>query len=102
MFGYTSFTVIIELNANRNLDTAWRDSLVKFIGRLVNPSPQRKEELRMNTQIDMNTFNEMLKNESATSPLMMALKKLMEIGEPKSITEAKGPKPLGVWSGWSM
>jgi hypothetical protein len=56
----------------------------------------------MNTQIDMNTFNEMLKNESAENPLMIALKKLVEISEPKSITEAKGPQPLGVWSGWAM
>ena len=52
----------------------------------------------MNTQIDMNTFNEMLKNESAEGSIIFALKKLAEISEPKSITEAKGPQPLGVWS----
>jgi hypothetical protein len=56
----------------------------------------------MNTQIDMNAFSEMLKNETVENPLMLALKKLTEISEPKSITEAKGPQPLGVWSGWAM
>jgi hypothetical protein len=56
----------------------------------------------MNTQIDMNTFNEMLKNESVESPIMLALKKLVEVSEPKSISEVKGPQPLGVWSGWAM
>ena len=56
----------------------------------------------MNTQIDMTTFHELLKNDSPESSLMIAIKKLLEIGEPKSITEAKGPAPLGVWSGWSM
>lgn len=56
----------------------------------------------MNTQIDMNTFHEMLKNETAESQLLTALKKLAELGEPKSITEAKGARPLGSWSGWAM
>ena len=56
----------------------------------------------MNTQINMDTFHEMLNDETAQSPLMMALKKLSEINEPKSITETKGLKPLGSWSGWSF
>lgn len=56
----------------------------------------------MNTQIDMTKFYEMLSDEKADSQLMIALKNLLEVSEPKSITEAKGPQPLGVWSGWSM
>ena len=56
----------------------------------------------MNTQIDMTKFHEMLNDGTADSQLMMALKKLLEVSEPKSITEAKGPQPLGVWSGWAL
>ena len=56
----------------------------------------------MNTQIDMTKFHELLNNETAESQLMVALKKLLEVSEPKSITEAKGGEPLGVWSGWAM
>ncbi|UCG24230.1 MAG: hypothetical protein JSW55_19265 [Chloroflexota bacterium] len=55
----------------------------------------------MKPQINMDTFHEMLQDETAQSPLMIALKKLSEIGEPKSITEMKGIRPLGSWSGWS-
>ena len=55
----------------------------------------------MNTQINMDTFHEMLKDESPQSPLMIALKKLSEIGEAKSITETQGLMPLGSWAGWS-
>ena len=55
----------------------------------------------MKKQIDMITFHEMLKNESAESPLMIALRKLSEISEPKKITEALGPQPLGSWGGWA-
>ena len=56
----------------------------------------------MNTQIDMTKFHELLNDESAESQLMLALKQLLEVSEPKSITEAKAPQPLGVWSGWAM
>ncbi|MFN2223759.1 MAG: hypothetical protein PVH65_17885 [Chloroflexota bacterium] len=56
----------------------------------------------MKTQIDMTKFHELLNDETAESQLMIALKKLIEVSEPKSITEAKGPQPLGVWSGWAM
>lgn len=56
----------------------------------------------MRTQIDMIKFHELLNDEAAESQLMLALKKLLEVSEPKSITEAKGPQPLGVWSGWRL
>lgn len=56
----------------------------------------------MNSQIDMTKFHELLNEETADSQLMMALKKLLEVSEPRSITEAKGPAPLGVWSGWAF
>jgi hypothetical protein len=56
----------------------------------------------MNTQIDMTKFHELLNDETAESQLMTALRKLLEVSEPKSITEAKGPEPLGVWSGWAI
>ena len=55
----------------------------------------------MNTQINIDTFHEMLQDETTQSPLMLALKKLSEISEPKSISETQGLKPLGSWSGWS-
>ncbi len=56
----------------------------------------------MDTQIDMTKFHELLNDETAESQLMVALRKLLEVSEPKSITEAKGPQPLGVWSGWAL
>jgi hypothetical protein len=56
----------------------------------------------MNSQIDMTKFHELLTDEAAESQLMAALRKLLEVSEPKSITEAKAPTPLGVWSGWAM
>lgn len=56
----------------------------------------------MKTQINMNTFHEMLQDEAAQDQLMMVFKKLSEISEPKSITETQGLKPLGSWSGWSF
>jgi len=56
----------------------------------------------MNTQIDMSTFHEMLKNEEANSLLMQTLKKLTSINDPKSIAKVAGPQPLGSWSGWSF
>ena len=56
----------------------------------------------MKPQISIDTFHEMLNDETAQSPLMSALKKLTEIGEHKSITEMEGPMPLGSWEGWSF
>ena len=56
----------------------------------------------MKTQMDMTKFHELLNAEVADSQLMFALKKLLEVKEPTSITKAKGPQPLGVWSGWSL
>jgi len=56
----------------------------------------------MKTQIDMTKFHGLLEGEVADSQLMFTLKKLLDVKEPKSITEAKGPQPLGVWSGWQF
>jgi hypothetical protein len=56
----------------------------------------------MKTQIDMTKFHELLNDETAESQLMLALRKLLEVSEPQSITEAKGPQPLGVWMGWAL
>jgi len=55
----------------------------------------------MNEQINITTFLELL-NSDTENPLLEALRKLSEVGDPEAISEAKGPQPLGSWSGWSM
>ena len=55
----------------------------------------------MNEQVNISTFLELLSSDSE-NPLMEALRKLTEVGDPEAISEAKGPQPLGSWSGWSF
>lgn len=55
----------------------------------------------MNEQINISAYLEMLDSDSE-SPLLEALRKLTEVGDPEAITEAKGPKPLGSWGGWAF
>ena len=53
----------------------------------------------MNEQINISAFLELLKSDKE-SPLLEALRKLSEVGEPESITEPQGLGQLGAWSGW--
>ena len=53
----------------------------------------------MNEQINISTFLELLSSDEE-SPLLEALRKLSEVGDPESITEPQGLGSLGSWSGW--
>ncbi len=47
----------------------------------------------MNEQINITTFLELL-NSDTENPLLEALRKLSEVGDPEAISEAKGPATL--------
>ena len=55
----------------------------------------------MNDQVNISTFLELMSSDTE-NPLVEALRKLSEVGDPEAIGEAKGPQPLGSWSGWAM
>lgn len=50
-------------------------------------------------EINIATFLDLLDSED-DSPLLEALRKLAEVEDPQALSEAKGPAPLGGWSGW--
>lgn len=56
----------------------------------------------VNEQLDMAAFHELLSDDSADDQLVIVLKKLQTIKEPKTVKKALKESRLGSWSGWSM
>jgi hypothetical protein len=53
----------------------------------------------MDQQMNIATFQDLMKSKNEGNALIFALQKLAEVKDPKAMTAVKGPQPLGSWSG---
>jgi hypothetical protein len=64
---------------------------------------QLYDEKRMKEMLSIDLFEKTLGSEQSESSIFEALKKLTDVNKSEAIKEhAKGPKPLGSWTGWSF
>jgi hypothetical protein len=56
--------------------------------------------VRMNEQMNINNFHELLTSDLDKGSLIDVLRGLTEIKDPSDFALKGGPQPLGTWAGW--